>query len=199
MPAAVHKTLADQEIRRADAGMAEIDLAGICLGVGDELLQVLRRKILAQRDDAEGLRDHRDRHEGFRRERQFRIDRVGRGIGAGIADRDGVAVRLGARGARQRGRAAGAGDVLDHDRSGRATLPICSATVRAITSEVPPAANGTIMVIGTLGKILRVGGSARATAPRSRRQPASPRTRFTRPFPDAQRGRRTGRGRRCSP
>lgn len=30
--------------------------------------------------------------------------------------------------------------------------PICSATVRAITSEVPPAANGTIMVIGRFGK-----------------------------------------------
>ena len=30
-------------------------------------------------------------------------------------------------------------------------MPICSATVRAITSEVPPAANGTIMVIGRFG------------------------------------------------
>jgi hypothetical protein len=28
---------------------------------------------------------------------------------------------------------------------------ICSATVRAMTSDAPPAANGTIMVIGRLG------------------------------------------------
>ena len=82
---------------------------------------------------------------------RFRIDGVGRGIGAGIADRDGVAVGLRARGPRQRDRAAGAADILDHHRLARAHALICSATARAITSEVPPAANGTIMVMGRLG------------------------------------------------
>ena len=33
----------------------------------------------------------------------------------------------------------------------RSTSAICSATARAITSDVPPAAKGTIMVIGRLG------------------------------------------------
>ena len=55
-------------------------------------------------------------HEGFRRERQLGIDRIGRRTGAGIADGDGVAVGLGTRRAGQRGRAAGARDILDHDR-----------------------------------------------------------------------------------
>ena len=43
----LRKTLADQEIRRADAGMSKIDLAGIFLCVGDEVGQYLGRKILA--------------------------------------------------------------------------------------------------------------------------------------------------------
>jgi hypothetical protein len=115
-PRRLDKTLADQKIRGADAGMAEIDLAGVAFGVGDEFLQVFGRKILAQRHDAEGLCHHSDGRERVGLERQHRIDRVGGGIGAGVADRDGVAVRLGTRGPRQRGRAAGAGDILDHDR-----------------------------------------------------------------------------------
>ena len=96
--------------------MAEVDLAGIAFGVGDEFLQVFGGKILAQRDDAEGLCHHGYGCERVGLERQHRIDRVSGGIGAGIADRDGVAVRLSTRGTRQRGRAAGAGDILDHDR-----------------------------------------------------------------------------------
>ena len=66
--------------------MAEIDLAGILLRVVDEFLQVLRRKILAQRDDAERLGNDRDRRERVGRERQFGIDRIGRRAGAGVAD-----------------------------------------------------------------------------------------------------------------
>jgi hypothetical protein len=38
------------------------------------------------------------------------------------------------------------------DCYGCSAAPIWSATARAITSEVPPAANGTIMVIGCFGK-----------------------------------------------
>lgn len=62
--------------------------------------------------------------------------------------------------------------------------PICSATVRAITSEVPPAANGTIMVIGRLGKswakAADVSDSA-AIAANARFNTNE----ITRPFPDA--------------
>ena len=185
MPAAVDKALADQVIRRADAGMAEIDLAGIGLGVGDELLQVLGRKILAQRDDAERLRDHGDRHEGFRRERQFWIDRVGRRIGAGIADRDGVAVGLGAGGARQRGRAAGAGDVLDHDGLAERDAHLLGDRAR---DHVRRAAGRERHDHGdrTLWEILREGGG-RGTQ-RQRRDAATARfatNEITRPFPDA--------------
>ena len=50
-----------------------------------EFLHIVGGKVLAQRDDAEGLRHHRDRHEGIRRERQIRIDRVGRRTGAGLS------------------------------------------------------------------------------------------------------------------
>ena len=110
----MRKRLADQEIRRADAGMPQIDLTGIALGVSDELLQVLRRKILAQRNDAERLRHHGDWCERVRRESQLGIDGIGGRIGAGIADRDGIAVGFRARDARQRNRAAGAADILDH-------------------------------------------------------------------------------------
>ena len=161
----LHKTLADQEIRGADPGMAEIDLAGILLRVGDEFLQVLGRKILAQRDDTEGFRDDRNGCERFRRERQLRIDRIGRSTGARIADGDGVAIGLGPRRACQRGRAAGARDILDHDRLSERLAHLFGDRAR---DHVRGAAgrerhdHGD----GSLGIVLRVGGGRQ----RQRRQ-----------------------------
>lgn len=69
-------------------------------------------------------------------------------------------------------------------------MPICSATVRAITSDVPPAANGTIIVIGRLGKSCakaavaseNVASDSAAIAARAR----FPTNAITRPFPDGQ-------------
>lgn len=58
MPAACTKLLQIGKIQQADAGMAEIDLTGIALRVGNELPQILGREILAQRHNAERLRHH---------------------------------------------------------------------------------------------------------------------------------------------
>jgi hypothetical protein len=75
---------------------------------------------------------------------------------------------------------------------------ICSATARAMTSEVPPAANGTIMVIGRLGKscacaVTAVKAATAAAAMILNTIALTPRV------PVARRGRQTARARRCSP
>jgi hypothetical protein len=74
---------------------------------------------------------------------------VGRSVGAGIADRDGAAVRLGAGRTGEPGRSAGAGNILDDDALAEDGAHLFGDD--AGTSEVPPAANGTIMVIGRVG------------------------------------------------
>ena len=61
-----------------------------------------------------------------------------------------VAVGRRARGAGRAERAAGAADVLDDDLLAQ-LCDIVSPRMRAIASVVPPAANGTIRVIGRLG------------------------------------------------
>ena len=150
--------------------MTEIDLAGIFPGVGDEVGEILGREILAQRDDAEGLRHHRNRNERIRRKRQFRIDRVGRGTGAGVADRNGITIRLGARRPRERGRTAGARDILDHDRLPERLAHLFGHRAR---DHVRTAAgrerhdHGD----GTFWEILRVGSGGTQQRRDSRKQP----------------------------
>ena len=95
--------------------MAEIDLAGMRLGVSDEVLQVFRRKILAECDDAEGLGDHADGDERVRREGQLRIDRIGRRACPRIADGNRITVRRRTRRARQCRRATCTDHILDDD------------------------------------------------------------------------------------
>ena len=150
MPAACAKLLQIRKFDEPTPAWPRLTLPGLLLRIGDEFLQVLGRKILAQRDDAEGFRDDRDRREGFRRERQFRIDRIGRRTGAGIADGDGVAVGS-ARAARVSAVEPPAPATFSITIGCPSGFAISSATTRAITSEVPPAANGTIMVMGRLG------------------------------------------------
>ena len=82
---------------------------------------------------------------------QVRIKRRRRRLRAHVADRDGVAVRRAparrgsCRGCRRRRRCS------RRRRSCRACAPMCSPTRRATTSVGPPAANGTMTVIGLVG------------------------------------------------
>ena len=104
------------ERHRADAGMGEVELVGIRLHIGDELSDVLRRKILAGGDQQRLRDDDADRLEiGLGLVGEIGIERHRDRVRAHVAHLDGVAVRRGAHGAGRADGAAGADDVLDHD------------------------------------------------------------------------------------
>ena len=63
---------------------------------------------------------------------------------------DRIAVRLGASGATDPDTSIRSANIFDDDRLSSEAL-IRSATIRPATSVGPPAANGTIMVIGRVG------------------------------------------------
>ena len=99
----MNEALADQVIRRADAGMTERHLARILAGVIDKGRQRRNRQGFLDREHAEALGDDGDRHESVRLERQARIDGVGGRIRAAVADHQGVAIRRRMGHPRQRG------------------------------------------------------------------------------------------------
>ena len=102
--------------RRAGAGRAELHLGLVGLGVGDELLEVLGRQILAHGQHDRHLGEQRDRREiGLRIVERLLVERLALGMGADGAEHEGVAVGLGIGDALGAGHAAGAADVLDHD------------------------------------------------------------------------------------
>ncbi len=103
--------------RRADAGIALRDLALIGLEVGDELLQIVRRRRLLADDEKRLRRDQADRLEVVEQVVLERIDGAGRDVGAPLADADRVAVGRRASDAADADGAAGAGRVLHDDRN----------------------------------------------------------------------------------
>ena len=96
--------------------MPHVELAFVGLGVGDEFLQVVRRKFLAHRQQLRLLGDEPDRLEiGFRVVAKVRIKRRRGGVRAHVAGDQCVAVRSSARGPKRAGGAAGAADILDYE------------------------------------------------------------------------------------
>ena len=101
---------------RADAGVRLVELAGVGLHVGDELLEVLRREVLLGGDDDREAGDQPDRLKILGRPvGEVRIELDGGGVRPHLPHQDGVAVRVGAHRAGRTGGAAGAGHVLHHD------------------------------------------------------------------------------------
>ena len=96
--------------------MRHVELALVRLGVGDELLQVVRRQILARSPADRLLGDQPDRLEvHVRLVGEVGVERDRGGVRAHVAERERVAVGIGARGAGRAGGAAGAADVLDDE------------------------------------------------------------------------------------
>ena len=100
---------------RSRAGRAELHLGLVCLGVGDELLEVLHRQVLARDERDRHLGDQPDGGEiGLRVVQRLLVERLGLGVGADGADDEVVAVGRAVGDTLGAGLAAGAGDVLDH-------------------------------------------------------------------------------------
>ena len=101
---------------RAGAGRAELHLALVLLGVGDELLEAVDRQVLAHRQDDRHLGEQRHRRELLDRiVERLLVERLALGMRADRAEHDLVAVGRRGRDALRAGHAACAADVLDHD------------------------------------------------------------------------------------
>ena len=101
---------------RADAGMRHVELAGVCLHVGHELLEVLRRKILPGEDQDRGAGNHSDRLEIYRRVvSEVRVECDRSRVGAHVTRYESVAVRRRAHGAGRFGCSGGADNKIDDD------------------------------------------------------------------------------------
>ena len=134
-----------------DAGRAIGQLVRIGLDVGDQVRDRLDRHRGMRRDDVRNPDHVGDRLQLVGLVGQVAEDAVGDGVGAGIADQDGVSVALLAHDFRRADGAAAAGAVF-HDR-GLAPAPCrCAASNRPITSVVPPAAAGTIRRTVSVGR-----------------------------------------------
>jgi hypothetical protein len=96
--------------------MSHIQLVDIRLHIGNERLEIGRRKILA-REDQHWCAGHKpDRRKiNVRLVGKVRIERDRSGVRAHVPHDDGVAIRAGAHGPRRGGGAAGTHDVLDDE------------------------------------------------------------------------------------
>src|SRR3954471_5877509 len=95
--------------------MAVRDRPGVRPHMGDELREALRRKVLAHDEIARRSGDEADRLELARIVLDVLVERRRGAVAAEAADRERVAVGRRFRAARAAGRAAGAGEVLDHE------------------------------------------------------------------------------------
>jgi hypothetical protein len=116
-PGRALEQLAEQVVRRPYPARGEGDLAGMALGVDDELADGLDRQFRGDGEDEGSARDHADRNEVLGRVvRQFpmhvRLDRQRRHRG----EQQRVAVRRSLGHGRRAGDRAGAGTILDHNR-----------------------------------------------------------------------------------
>ena len=110
-----HHQLAEQMPGVGLALVAVSDLAGIGLGVVDELLEVVRRQILARNDDQRIGREHADRLERPRIERRLGEHQMRDAVAELRRAQERVAVRRRAQHLLHADAAAGAaGPVLDH-------------------------------------------------------------------------------------
>ena len=101
----------------ADAGRAELHLALVRLDVGDELLEIVHRQVLAGDQDAGRFRDQSDRLEiGRGIVERLLVEALVVGVGTGIADQERVAVRRRLGDALAAGHAGRRADVFHDDR-----------------------------------------------------------------------------------
>ena len=106
-----------RQVRRRARALRRIgDLAGVRLGVGDQLPDVGRGEVLAHHQRVRHPHQQRDRRELRRIEADVGIEQLHEGDGRGRADEQRVAVRRRAERLRGADRHAGAADVLDDDR-----------------------------------------------------------------------------------
>ncbi len=169
----------------ADAGGGVVELARILLGERDQLRDAACRQIRVDQHDQRAGADQADRREVLARivadvlvER--RVDRQR----AGPADDQGVAVGRGLGDRPRRGRAAGAGAVLDHDLLAERLAHLLGRDAR---EQIVAAAGRVRHDQGdrTVGVVLRVGGDVRCKecephigeGRRNTPQPSSPRKR----------------------
>ena len=123
---------AGQVRSRADARRAELHPGLVCLGVGDELPQAAHRQILARDEDARRLGGEADRREiAGRVIKRLLVERLVIGVGAGVADEEGIAVRRRLRDAHAARHAGGGADVLDHDRLSQELAHVLRLDARA--------------------------------------------------------------------
>src|SRR4029077_7341716 len=100
----------------ADAGVPHVELAFVRLGEGDEFLEAVRRKVLANSEQLRLIGNKPDRLEILLRVvAQIGIERGRCAVRAHVAQDDGVTVGCGARSAERSGRATGAADVLNDE------------------------------------------------------------------------------------
>ena len=100
----------------AGARRAKLHLRVVRLGVGDELLEIRRRQVLAHDQDQRHVRQQTDRREISRRVvERLLVHGLALGMGADSANHEGVAVRRRISDPPGAGHAARAADVLDHD------------------------------------------------------------------------------------
>ena len=135
----------------ADAGRAEIELAGLRLGERDELRERLRLDLGIDHHQHRHLGDVGDRDErGLRVERHLGVEeRIG-GEDAGRRHQQRVAVGRGLGDRTRAGVAAGAGAVLDHDRLAERFRHLVADRARQHIGD-PPAGNGAIIRTGRFG------------------------------------------------
>ena len=161
--------LHDQMRLRADARRADRDPAGIGPRVIEHRRERARRELRRRRDQERRLRQQHDRSESTIRVERHRLvhEAVG-GQHAGRPEQQRVAVGLGLGGRGGADVAVGAGAVVDHDLLAELRARSPAASRRAGRSSAPPAANGTIRVIGRVGQVCagadagaRIGGDER--------------------------------------
>ena len=126
--------------------MADIELARIGFGVGNEFLEVVGGKIFADHEQFRVFGRQSNRLEILLRiVAEIGVERRRQRIGAEVAGQDRVAVGGGAGGAQRANRAPGAADILHHEFLAEMTREDVS-DIRPVISAGPPAANGTMIV-----------------------------------------------------
>ncbi len=163
VPVARFEHLAD-ELRQRALAEAEVELARIGLGIGDELGERLGRHVGRDHQHQAAARDRRDRHEVLQRiVGQRLVDQRRDEMRRAVGDEQSIAIRLGAHHGFHADGGAAAGRL-----STTTDWPSCAAMgvaiSRATTSLGEPGVNGAMILIGRSGKVCADAGAASTPA-----------------------------------